>query len=221
MPGDSYPTTTPDWQAAVRRRSRFYTVAALLLAVLFGILTFHFFNRQDVIKAEDLTSAVFASRKIPAGTVLKADDVETRKVPKTGLPEACFQAEAQLLGKEVIYPLISGEIINPKNLASEQGGPIAQRCSPERWCIRIPEDWFIARPPQVAPGDVLEITAAHPGQSRDQVGFIAVDVQVIAVLDETAPAAYVLAVRDQEALALLFARSNEFHLLVLLKPTGG
>jgi len=36
------PLTTPDWQAAVRRRSQFY-----LLVVLFGVLVFQFFIQQQ------------------------------------------------------------------------------------------------------------------------------------------------------------------------------
>jgi hypothetical protein len=34
------PTITPDWQAAVRRRTRFYVLIAVLLAGLFGIPVF-------------------------------------------------------------------------------------------------------------------------------------------------------------------------------------
>ena len=39
--------TTPDWQAAVRRRTQFYLLIAFLLAVLFGVLVFQFFMQQQ------------------------------------------------------------------------------------------------------------------------------------------------------------------------------
>lgn len=61
------PTTTPDWQAAVRRRTRFYTLIALLLAILFGVLVFQLYSHQGPrISIEFLDDTATPLDKIPA-----------------------------------------------------------------------------------------------------------------------------------------------------------
>jgi len=106
-------------------------------------------------------------------------------------------------------------------LAGDQGGALAQRCPSGKWCVSIPVAWFIAAPPDLAEGDRVEIASALPGGSLDETGFIATRVQVVALPGGGETLAYVFAVDDQEALSLLYARANEFQLLVLLRPAGG
>lgn len=48
------PTTTPDWQAAVRRRTRFYLLVAVLLVVLFGVLVCYFPNISEKLLTSKL-----------------------------------------------------------------------------------------------------------------------------------------------------------------------
>lgn len=221
MSGQHYPTTTPDWRAAVQRRTRFYTLAAVLLAVLFGLLTFQFFRDQQAHVPGEQTWAVFAGEDLPPGSVLNRENLRERKIPESFLPAAYFPGIDPVVGKKLLYPVNEGEVITPSKLIRGKGGPVAQRCPSQRWCVRVPASWFAAHPPEVSPGDRLEIASAYPGQGREKTGFIAADVLVVAVLDASEPNAYVLALEDDQALSLLFARVNEYALLVLLEPSGG
>jgi len=214
------PTTTPDWQAAVRRRTQFYVLVAILLAVLFGILVFQFFSSQRSYAPGELISAIFAAKDIEIGTVLSGDMLEVRKVPQGAIPASHYRYKEHAVGQINIYPLQEGEAVLPEKLSGEGGGAVAQRCPSERWCVRIPVEWFIAPPPDMSEGDQLEIASVFPGEGIEKAGFIATEVQVIALPENRESPAYILAVDDQEALSLLYARANEFKLLVLLRPGG-
>ena len=215
------PTTTPDWQAAVRRRTRFYILVAVLLAVLFGFLVFQFFSRQQHVAPGELTSAVFAAQDIEIGSQLSAEMLDVRDVSIRAVPESHITFKEQAIGKQALYPLVKGEVILPEKLAGEGGGALAQRCPAGKWCVSIPVAWFIAAPPDLSEGDRVEIASALPGGSLTEAGFIATRVQVVGLPEAIDSPAYVFAVDDQEALSLLYARANEFQLLVLLRPAGG
>lgn len=218
---DNRTTTTPDWQAAVRRRTRFYVLVAILLAALFGFLVFQFFARQQIYDPGETTAALFAKRDIPGGTVLSSEMLEVNDVPLQALPENHLRFKEQAVGQLTLYPLVKGEVFLPGKLAMSQGGALAQRCPAGKWCINIPLAWFVAAPPDLAEGDRVEIASALPGKSLEETGFIATQVQVLGLPEGEDDPAYVLAVDDQEALNILFARVNKFQLFVLLRPAGG
>lgn len=221
MTNRQIPTTTPDWQAAVRRRTRFYVLVAVLLAILFGVLVFQFFSQQQRFTPDELTYAVFAAQDIDVGTTLTEDLLRVRQVSLRAVPESHFNFKEQVIGRVTLYPLAGGEAVLPGKLSGESGGAIAQRCPSEKWCVSIPVAWFIASPPDLAEGDRVEIASVLPGEGIEEAGFVATEVQVVALpADEESPA-YVFAVADREALSLLYARANEFQMLVLLRPAGG
>ncbi len=215
------PTTTPDWQAAVRRRTRFYILAAVLLSTLFGFLVFQFFASQQRIAPGELTSAIFADRDIEIGIFITSEMLDIRDVSVRAVPASHFSFKEQAVGKVTLYPLVEGEVLLPEKLAGDRGGAVAQRCPSGKWCVSIPVAWFIAAPPDLAEGDRVEIASVLPGRSQEEAGFIATSVQVVALPGDEELPAYVFALDDQEALSLLYARANEFQLLVLLRPTGG
>ncbi len=221
MSKGNHPTTTPDWQAAVRRRTRFYLLVSILLALLFGVLVFQFFSSQQQVAPGELTPAVFAAQEIGIGTTLTAEMLEVRDVSVRAVPESHFSFKEQVVGQVSLYPLVCGEVILPGKLAGDKGGIAAQRCPAGKWCVSIPVAWFIAAPPDLSEGDRVEIASVLPGRSLEEAGFIATKVQVLALPGDEEFPAYVLAVDDQEALSLLFSRANEFQLLVLLRPAGG
>jgi Flp pilus assembly protein CpaB len=215
------PLTTPDWQAAVRRRTQFYLLVAFLLAVLFGVLVFQFFTQQRGTEPGVLTMAVFANEDIPIGTTITADMLVVRNVSGNAVPPLYYTFTEQVVGRVALYPLVAGEVILPGKLMGDQGGPMAQRCPDGYWCLSIPTKWFVAAPPNLAQGDSLEIAAVQPGNPLGDAGYIATQVLVVALPQGSDDDAYVLAVDDQEALSILYAHANEFQLLVLLRPAGG
>jgi Flp pilus assembly protein CpaB len=221
MKGNTAPTTTPDWQAAVKRRTRFYVLAAVLLAVLFGFLVFQFFSRQQAFTPGETTSALFAADDIPGGTLLTRDMLAVKEVPIPALPVKYLSFREQAVGKRTLYPLGKGEIISLGKLARNQGSILAQRCPARKWCVSIPADWFVAAPMDLSEGDLIEIASVLPGKSPDEAGFIATQIEVVGLPNGEDEPAYVLAVDDQEAISILYARVNEFQMLVLLRPAGG
>ena len=216
-----YPTTTPDWRAAVKRRTRFYVLVAVLLAILFGFLVFQFFSNQQPIAPGELTAAVFAAEDIAIGTLISSDMLDVRDVSVHAVPDSHLSFKEQAIGKLSLYPLVEGEVILPEKLAGDQGGAVAQRCPSGKWCVSIPVAWFIAAPPELAEGDRVEIASVLPGSSLEDTGFIASSVQVVVLPGDGEIPSYVFALGGQEALSLLFARANEFQLLVLLRSAGG
>jgi Flp pilus assembly protein CpaB len=220
LPKKEYPTTTPDWQAAVKRRTRFYVLMAVLLAILFGILVYQFFSDQQQNAPGVLTSAVFASRDIDSGLVLTDEMLVVREVSSKGVPESHLSHEEQAIGKLALYPLVDGEVILPEKLAGDQGSALAQRCPIGKWCVSIPISWFIASPPDLSVGDRIAIASSLSGRNMDETGFIAANVQVVVMPGMDDFPAYIFALDDQEALSVLYARVNEFQLLVLLRPAG-
>ncbi len=214
------PLTTPDWQAAVRRRTQFYLLIAFLLAVLFGVLVFQFFAQQQEAQPGKLTMTVFANQDIPMGTAITSEMLVVRNVPGEAVPPLHYSFVEQVVGRVALYPLVSGEVILPGKLMGDSGGPMAQRCPAEYWCISIPAEWFVSAPPDLAEGDSLEIAAVQPGNPVDDAGYIATEVLVVALPQGHEGDSYVLAVDDQEALSILYAHANEFQLLILLRPVG-
>ena len=147
--------------------------------------------------------------------------LDVREVSVRAVPGSHFSYQEQAIGQVTLYPLVEGEVLLPEKLAGDRGGAVAQRCPSGKWCVSIPVAWFIAAPPDLAVGDRLEIASVFPGNSLEEAGFIATVVQVVALPAGGESPAYVFAVDDQEALSLLYARANEFQLLVLLRPAGG
>jgi Flp pilus assembly protein CpaB len=214
------PLTTPDWQAAVRRRTQFYLLVAFLLALLFGVLSFQFFTQQIPVEQGERIRAVFANQDISLGTAITVEMLVLRDVPADAVPPLHYTFIEQVVGRVALYPLVAGEVILPGKLLGDQGGPIAQRCPAGYWCLSIPAKWFVATPPDLAEGDSLEIAAVQPGSPLDEAGYIATEVLVVALPQGGEDGAYVLAVDDQEAIWILYAHANQFQLLVLLRPAG-
>lgn len=194
---------------------------AVLLAILFGFLVFQFFSQQGNYPGGETTSALFAAEDIPSGTVLIGEMLEVKTVPSQALPPHYLSYREQAVGQQVLYPLVQGEVILPGKLAGGQGSILAQRCPPGKWCVNIPQAWFMAAPLDLAQGDRIEIASAAPGNSLEKTGFIATRVEVIELPGSGDSPGYILAVDDQEALNILYARVNEFQMLMLLRPAGG
>ena len=218
MPKAKYPTTTPDWQSAVRRRTWFYTVVAILFAILFAV----FYYKSNLEKSEfltgDLVPALFAVEDIDLGTTLTEEMLEIKQVPSQSIPQSSFRFKEEVIGKVLYYPLTANEVLTLEKILGSTGGLAAQRCPAGKWCVNIPEDWLVAPPPRIEIGDRLEIAAVLPGRAQDESGFIATDVELIEVPGDLNNRSYIFAVNDQEALSLLFAHANDFQMIVILRP---
>ncbi len=214
-----YPTTTPNWKTVVKRRSWFFTISAYILAATFGYLIYEALTQNNSFQAGEPVHAVFAAEDIAAGTKLRMEMIEVINVSKSSIPSDYYISEELLIGKVVLFPLVSGEVIIPQKMAGVQGGIVAQRCPINKWCVNIPESWFIASLPDIAVGDKLEIATVLPGKFRNEAGYIASQVQVIEVINNLESLEYTLALDNQEALSLLYAYANQYRIMAVLLPS--
>lgn len=220
MSARKYPTTTPDWRTAARARRGVYALAALLLSTLFAILVYQLYAQEANLVWGSSLPAVFASHELERGEELKGTSLEIKQVPPELLPDSYFNSIKPLIGSTLAYPVAVGEMLVPAKLQGSKQGSLAYLCPAGKWCLNIPLNWFIAPPPELAVGDLIDIAAAYPGSSMDESGFIAGEVEVILLPEVNGPLAYVLALDDQEALAILYAHANDFQVMVLLRPAG-
>lgn len=217
----THPTTTPDWGAVVKRRTRFYTLIAAILAVLFGVLLYSSLSRQNLWTSGDLISMVFAAEDIPSGIAITEDMLTEKKIPEQLASSSGFLYQEQIIGREAIFPLIAGEMILTGKLVGDQGGPTSGRCPRAKWCVSLPTRWLIAAPPSLAVGDRIEIASVLPGENPEHAGFVVTGGQIVYQTNLIDQASYVIAVDDREALSLLYAAANQFQLLVLVRPSRG
>ena len=218
VPKAKYPTTTPDWQSAVRRRTWFYTIVAFLFAILFAVFYYQINLEKLEFLPGDLVPALFAVEDIDLGTALTEEMLEIKQVPSQSVPQSSFRFKEEVIGKVLYYPLTANEVLTPEKLVGSTDSLLSQRCPSGKWCVNIPEAWLVAPPPRIEIGDHLEIAAVLPGRAQDESGYIATDVEIIVVPGDLNNRSYIFAVNDQEALSLLFAHANDFQIMVVLRP---
>jgi Flp pilus assembly protein CpaB len=169
----------------VRRRLPFYILAAFILAVAAGSLTFVYLERLRA-SAVPTHAALVARVDIRPGTVLDETMVEVRQVPDTVLPAGALESPAQAAGRAAIAPLAAGEVILPIRLSGGEGG-LASRLPDGRWAMVLPSGWLAAPLPSLAAGDRIELMAYQAGQPADEAGVI---VSAVEVLEVVAPGAH-------------------------------
>ena len=218
-PADTPPDTTPRWNEAARSRAPLYLIAALLLALLAGVLTFLYL---DDIRKQSLPTAqaAVALNDIRPGSVITSDRVEIRSVPAATLPDGAVMEMRNVVGRTTIYPLAAGEVILLRDLRGEDGGGLAARLPDGRWAMVLPVGWLASPLPEVENGDLIDILAYPPGQNVDQVGLIVERVELVAGAGGEA-GAVTLAVSLEQASSILYAHVNGFQMLGLLKAQGG
>jgi Flp pilus assembly protein CpaB len=215
------PETTPNWAAGTRRRVPFYLLAAILLSVLAGSLTYVYLDR---LRAETLPSesTLVASRDIRAGEMLDESMVELRAVPQAILPAGHLTDLSQALGRVALFPIAANEVLLPKHFAGGPGSGLSARLPDGRWAMVLPSGWLASPVPELTSDDGLDLVAYQAGQPVEEAGVIVTAVQVLEFSGAAADAdTLTLAVSLEEAVAILYARSNGFELLALLRPEGG
>jgi len=213
--------TTPPWPGGGRRRVFFYLLAAILLAVVAGILTFNYL--QDLRAAAVPTGqALVARRDIRPGTIIGSEDVELRAVPETILPQGYLTAASQAIERVALVPIAAGEVVLADKLSGGPGEGLSTRLPDGRWALTLPEGWLVNPLPDLVAGDRIEIMAYQAGSPLDDVGVIVSAIEVLQPPGSgDSQGRLTLAVTLEEATAILYARSNGFNLMILLRPYGG
>jgi pilus assembly protein CpaB len=213
--------TTPPWPGEARRRAYFYLLAAFLLAIIAGFLTFNYL--QDLRKAAVPSGqALVARRDIQPGTVISNDHVELREVPETVLPDGYLTVASQAVDRVALVPIIAGEVILAGKLSGGPTDGLSARLPDGRWALTLPKDWLVNPLPDLVSGDRIEIMAYQAGSPVEQVGIIVSGIEVLQFPGSGEGLEHLtLSVTIEEATAILYARGNGFILMILLRPYGG
>jgi Flp pilus assembly protein CpaB len=219
-PATPPPQTAVDWKAGARKRVLFYVLAALLLAALAGILTYRYL--EDLRAASLPTAQALTARQdIRPGTIIEEGMVEVRAVPEAVLPAERLTSVEQAIGLAAVFPIAEGEILLPGKLSGGPEGGLSRRLPDGRWAMVLPGAWLASPIPDLMAGDRIELLAYLPGQPQEEAGLIVTAVEVIELSNPTGIVdRLTLAVSLEEAVSILYAHSNGFMLLPLLRPQG-
>jgi Flp pilus assembly protein CpaB len=223
-PPSSYspaPETTPDWGSSPRRRTPFYLLAALILAILAGLATYAYLDevRQQSVPTSRAVVALEASRP---GDVLSAEMVEERDVPTGVLPKGALSSVSQAVGRAAIVPLAEGEVILEGKLSGDDRSALSVRLPAGRWAMVLPGSWLLSPIPEIGAGDHIDLMGYKSGAQQAEAGLIVSAVEVMEVNGEGVnPERLTIAVTLDEAAAIVYARVNGVSLIALLRAVGG
>ncbi len=210
--------TTPTWTADFQRRIPLYILGAIVLALLAGVLTFAYLDR---IRREALPtqSVVVALTELDPGVEVTEEMVAIRAVPEGVIPENALRQLGDAVGRVPAAPVMTNEILQLSDFIGEAGAGLSARLPDGRWAVVLPEAWLVSPLPSLQAGDQLDVMAYLPGQPIDEAGVIVAGVEILETRGEsTNPEQLILAVSLEDATAVLYARSNGFSLLALLRP---
>ena len=213
-------STTPNWSGGFKRRIPFYILLAILLSLLSAVLTFLYLEDVQARSVPSL-QVVVARRDIRPGTIIRGDDVSLQEVPEVIVPSSHFQELDFVTGRSSIVTILEKEVILSSDLAGVELSSLSDRLPDGRWAMILPAAWLVSPVPEVREGDRLELLAYLAGQSREELGLVVSAVECIAFGPGSGHPEYLtLAVTQEEAQAILFARANGYSLLILLRPAG-
>jgi Flp pilus assembly protein CpaB len=195
--------------------------AAILIAGIAGILTFNYLVQ---IRAESIPSerVLVARVDMYPGDLITPDHIEAQTVPEGILPADHLRKPSEAVGRVVILPIFTHEVILSGKLAGGPSTTLSSRLPDGRWAMVLPGAWLASPLPELTPGDQLDLIAYQSGQSVESAGLIASAVQVLATegtsinLDPLT-----IAVSFEQAQIILFSRANGFSILPLLRPKDG
>jgi Flp pilus assembly protein CpaB len=198
----------------------FYILTAVLLGVLAAGLTFTYLER---LRADALPTGegVVALEAIQPGTEITSSMVELREISHAQLPEGAILDIPQAVGRVAIYPIVGGEVLVEARLSDSPGAGLSARLPDGRWAMVLPGGWFITPLPGLTQSDHIDLVAYRTGDPQTEAGVI---VSAIELLEFTGtrdqPERLTVAVTLDEAIIILYARTNGFSLLPLLRPEG-
>lgn len=213
--------TSTSWSAGSRRRMPFYLAAAVLLAILAGVLAFNFLNRirLQAVPSEPVLVAVV---DIQPGSMIQPGMVEIRTVPWHVLPVGHMSQIDAALGRITLYPIKANEILLPSRFAGHPEAGLSARLPDGRWAMVLPGGWLVSPIPEVSAGDRIDLLSYQGGEDPVSVGVIVTAVQILEVVGTSESATgLVLAVSLEQAEVILIARANGFSILPLLRPREG
>ena len=142
--------------------------------------------------------------------MLPALTARARRFPRRRLLSAA--ASAALFAAAVGSTLLPGELLPPEETGALPR--LADRLPAARWGLAVPTSWFAAPPPELRPGDRVDVLALRPAE-RASAAAIALDLEVMSVDERVV----VLGVTAADASALAVARASGQLIVPLLRST--
>jgi Flp pilus assembly protein CpaB len=162
---------------------------------------------------------VVLTADLEVATELTSERVILKGVPGNVIPEGSLNDIGQVIGRVLARPMKANEILLRSDFVGEAGSGLSARLPEGRWAMVFPAGWLVSPLPPLISGDRLDLMADQAGQPVDEVGVIVSSVEVLEFEGtSSSPERLTLAVDLDQATAVLYARSNGFSLLPLLRP---
>lgn len=148
----------------------------LITAVVCGVLAF-IGTRGYLVRAREAieqqwrvryagVAVVVASADLPAGRVLRADDLARREVPQAYVPSGVFPAAdtARVVGRQMLQPVRRGDPILRSLVSGDAGPTLAARLRSGTRAVTVPVDEVSSQAGLVRPGDKVDLMLAEEHQ---------------------------------------------------------
>lgn len=178
-------------------RRTFIAGAAILLAVLAGLLVYFYASAADTRAADDvaLVEAFIASGEIPKGTTgaqaIQDGLIQPARVLRGSVPPAAVLDSGDLEGKVAAATIDTGQFITAASFvapADGGGGTLASSiAAPDLVAVTVAVDAERGVANQIAPGDRVDVAVVDEAGAGAE--YILTDVKVLAVGQETSASA--------------------------------
>jgi pilus assembly protein CpaB len=168
--------------------------AAVSAAVLVAALRADSGARRALRSVGDPTDVdiALAARDLPAMSVLEADSVTTKRVPRAQAPEEYYSQTFQVVGKVLAAPVLSGQVFRPGCFVEQGTGQelaAALKAGMRAVSVALPRD--ASNEGILYPGSIVDVVVSLklPGETSGQTEAVSSTllqgVQVLATEDAT------------------------------------
>jgi Flp pilus assembly protein CpaB len=217
-PAGPAPRTSTSWSDDSRRRTWLYVAIALMLALLAGLLTYQYLDDLQR-KSLPTAGAVVARQSIDPGEEIAAAAVERRDVPVVVVPDSALTSVEQAVGRRARFGLEANEVVLRRDVAADEAAGLSGRLPDGRWAMVLPAGWLVSPLAEHAEGDRLDLLAYQAGQASSEAALIVQSVEIVSLPDDRA-GSVTLSVSLEQAVSIVYARSNGFQVVGLLRPRG-
>jgi pilus assembly protein CpaB len=156
-----------------------WLLVGLFLAVVAGGLAFTAIlkatSAEPTSQAETLAPVVVVARDVPPRTEIKPEDLITRELPLSAIPDNAVRDQQAAIGKVTTSQLIAGEILLKPRIAEPgtTGSQVNFKIEPGKVVMAFPADDLMSQAGVLQPGDIIDflytIQVKHAGTTGSSV----------------------------------------------------
>ncbi len=189
-----------------------------ILAALSASLLVKALRAEGEFGSKGETSAVIATRALPAMSLITSQNVVLKKMPRKGLITGTYFTDpVQIAGKVLAVPVVEGQVIKRNFLISEgTGAQLAAVLQPGMRAVSVPVSKHSVMGGLLYPGCLVDVIATFRLRYQDERGqaistTLLHSIQVLAVQDES-----IISKAEQEKTKSTARASSEGQLTVTL-----